>query len=113
MQSDRSAKGFEGCSPRLNNPKGSAIVLRLYINGLTPRSTRAINNLKDLCANELAGRYEVEIIDISKQPELAKADNIVAIPTLVKRLPKPFHQLIGDLSDREKVLIALDLRMAK
>ncbi len=85
-------------------------VLRLYVTGLTRRSTQAINTVKDLCEEELHNRYELEVIDVSKQPDLAKEENIIAAPTLIKKLPLPLRRLIGDLSDKERVLIGLDLR---
>jgi circadian clock protein KaiB len=84
-------------------------VLRLYVAGMTPRSTRAIANLKALCEDRLQGRYQLEVIDIQERPELARSDDIVAGPTLVKRLPMPLRRLIGDLSDTEHVLIGLGL----
>lgn len=94
----------------LEDQEHARFVLRLYVTGLTNRSTRAINTVKDLCEAELRDRYELEVIDISKRPDLAKQENIIAAPTLVKRLPLPLRRLIGDLSDKERVLIGLDLR---
>ena len=84
-------------------------VLRLYVTGLTNRSTQAIKTVKDLCEAELKGRYELEVIDVSKRPDLAKEENIIAAPTLVKELPLPLRRLIGDLSDKERVLVGLNL----
>lgn len=84
-------------------------VLRLFISGATLRSTNAIENLKAICESELHGRYDLEVIDIRQQPQLAKRYQIVAVPTLVKSLPAPLRVLIGDLSEREKVLVGLDL----
>lgn len=94
----------------LEQPKQAHLVLRLYVAGLTVRSTRAIDTIKDLCEEELHGRYELEVVDVSKRPDLAKQQNIIAAPTLVKELPKPLRRLIGDLSDKDRVLIGLDLR---
>ena len=94
----------------LEAEKHARFVLRLYVTGLTARSTQAINSVKDLCEAELKGRYELEIIDVSKRPDLAKEENIIAAPTLVKKLPLPLRRLIGDLSDKERVLLGLDLR---
>ena len=85
-------------------------VLRLYVTGLTPRSTQAISAIKDICEEELKGRYELEMINLAKQPELAKAEDIIAAPTLIKQLPLPLRRLIGDLSNKERVLRGLDLR---
>lgn len=84
-------------------------VLRLYVSGLTPNSARAIANLRTLCDEHLAGRYELEVVDVFQQPELARADQIVAVPTLIKKLPLPMRRLIGDLSQKERVLVGFDL----
>jgi circadian clock protein KaiB len=84
--------------------------LRLYTAGQTPKSLAAIKNLKKVCEEHLAGRYEIEIIDLLKNPRLAKDDQIVAIPTLVRKLPDPVRKIIGDLSDTERALVGLQLR---
>lgn len=84
-------------------------VLRLYVTGMTLRSTRAISNIKAICQERLEGRYELEVVDAREHPDQARADGILAVPTLVKRLPVPLRRLIGDLSDIEHVLIGLDL----
>jgi circadian clock protein KaiB len=83
--------------------------LRLYVAGQTAKSLRAFANLQRLCENYLGGRYRIEVIDLLQQPTLAKGDQIVAIPTLVRRLPPPMRKIIGDLSDTERVLVGLDL----
>lgn len=93
----------------LEEEKHARFVLRLYVTGLTTRSTQAINAVKDLCEQELKGRYELEVVDVSKRPDLAKEENIIAVPTLVKKLPLPLRRLIGDLSDKDRVLLGLDL----
>ena len=85
-------------------------VLRLYITGSTPRSSRSIFNLRNLCEDRLMGRYQLEVVDIYQQPELARAQQIIAAPTLIKSLPLPLRRLVGDLSDRERVLVGLDLK---
>ena len=85
-------------------------VLRLYVTGLTPRSTRAIENVRAICEAHLQGRYELEVIDIYQQPVLAKGEQIVAAPTLIKQLPAPLRRIIGDLSNRDRVLVGLDIR---
>lgn len=85
-------------------------VLRLYVTGSTSRSALAITNLKTICENYLKGRYELEIIDLYLKPGLAKGDQIIAAPTLIKELPLPFRRIIGDMSNRDKVLFGLDLR---
>ena len=87
--------------------------LRLYITGSTSRSTLAISNLKKICEEYLEGRYELEVIDLYQQPSLAKGDQIIAAPTLIKKLPLPFRRIIGDMSNKEKVLLGLDLREVK
>ena len=84
-------------------------MLRLYITGRTAQSQRAIENLENICESELRGLYEVEVIDVLEHPTLAESEKILATPTLVKRLPEPARKVIGDLSDRERVLDALDL----
>ncbi len=88
-------------------------VLRLYITGSTSRSVLAITNLKKICEEYLEGRYELEVIDLYKKPGLAKGDQIIAAPTLIKKLPLPFRRIIGDMSNKEKVLLGLDLRKSK
>ncbi len=90
--------------------KNERYVLRLYVSGLTPNSARAIANLKALCEERLAGRYELEVVDVFQQPELARADQIVAVPTLIKKLPLPVRRLIGDLSKKERVLVEFELQ---
>ncbi len=85
--------------------------LRLYVAGQTPKSMTAFSNLKKLCAEHLAGkRYSIEVVDLLKNPTLAKGDQILAIPTLVRKLPEPMRKIIGDLSNTERVLVGLDLR---
>lgn len=84
--------------------------LRLYVAGQTPKSVTAFANLKKLCEEYLQGQYHIEIIDLLQHPELAKQDQILAIPTLIRQLPPPIRQIIGDLSNQEKVLMGLDLK---
>ena len=90
--------------------KGEPYVLRLYVAGVTPRSVQAIENIRRICKEHLDGRYQLEVIDIHQQPVLAKEDQIIAAPTLVRRLPLPLRKLIGDMRDEQRVLIGLDLR---
>jgi circadian clock protein KaiB len=85
-------------------------VLRLFVAGSTPRSLRAISNIRAICEQYLQGRYELEVFDVYQQPELAESERIIAVPTLLKTLPLPFRQLVGDLSDLDRVLVGLDLR---
>ena len=84
-------------------------ILRLYVTGSTGRSVQAITNLKKICEEYLEGRYELEMIDLYLKPGLAKEDQIIAAPTLIKKLPLPFRRIIGDMSNKEKVLFGLDL----
>jgi len=84
-------------------------ILKLYVTGLTTRSARAIENLQVLCQKHLRGRYELQVIDVYQQPELARIEQVVAIPTLIKKLPLPLRRLIGDMSDEERVLVGLDI----
>ncbi len=84
--------------------------LRLYVAGQSPRSIQAFRNLRELCETHLAGRYEIEIIDLIENPRLARGDQIVAVPTLVRKLPEPVRKIIGDLSNTDRVLVGLDLR---
>ena len=84
-------------------------ILRLYVAGQTPKSMTAFANLKNICEEHLAGRYEIEVVDLLKNPTLASGDQILAIPTLVRKLPEPVRKIIGDLSNTERVLIGLDL----
>ena len=86
--------------------------LRLYVTGSTPKSTRAITNIKRICETHLQGRYTLEVIDIYQQPALAKGEQIIAAPTLIKRLPVPLRKFIGDMSDTNRILLGLDLRPA-
>lgn len=85
-------------------------VLRLYVTGMTSRSSRAISSIQAVCEEYLEGRYDLEVIDIYKQPALARDEQIVATPTLVKKLPLPLRRFVGDLSDHERILFGLDLR---
>ncbi len=84
--------------------------LKLYVAGITPRSAEAIANVTAICEEHLAGRYELEIIDIYQQPVLAKGEQIIAAPTLIKKLPLPLRRLIGNMSQKDRILVGLDLR---
>jgi circadian clock protein KaiB len=87
--------------------------LRLYVAGQTPHSTLAFANLKKICETHLAGKYSIEVIDLLENPKLARGDQILAIPTLVRRLPEPVRKIIGDLSNTERALVGLDIRPRK
>ena len=98
---------------RAKKPKEQAIwALRLYVAGQTPKSVTALGNLKRLCETHLAGRYKIEIVDLLKNPRLAAGDQILAVPTLVRKLPVPIKKIIGDLSNEERVLVGLDVQPA-
>jgi len=86
--------------------------LRLYVAGQTPKSVSAFNNLKRLCEDHLRGRYRIEVIDLLEQPQLAAGDQIVAIPTLVRKLPQPLRKIVGDLRNTERTLVGLNIRPA-
>lgn len=85
-------------------------VLRLYIAGQTPKSLAAVSNLRRICDEHLAAQYQIEIVDLLEAPQLAEGDKIIAIPTLVRKLPEPIRKIIGDLSDTEKTLVGLQLK---
>jgi circadian clock protein KaiB len=91
---------------------GKKHLLRLYVAGQTPKSLAALSNLKQVCEEHLAGNYEIELIDLLKNPQLAAGDQILAVPTLVRRLPEPLKRIIGDLSNSERVLVGLDIKGA-
>ncbi len=98
--------------PKTQKPESERWQLRLYVAGQTPKSIAALANLKRLCESHLAGRYEIEVIDLVKNPKLAAGDQIFAIPTLVRKLPTPIKKIIGDLSNEVRVLVGLDVRPA-
>jgi len=95
-------------NPREADP--SLYILRLYVAGQTPKSLDAIINIKRICEENLKGRYELEVIDLYQQPQLAQGDQIIAVPTLIKKLPSPLRRLIGDMSNTERVLVGLDIK---
>ena len=102
-----STKAFE---QSLAGPQEEGYILRLYITGMTPLSMRAIANVKIICEEYLHGRYELDVVDLYQQPQLAKGEQIIAAPTLIKKLPLPLRRIIGDMSKTERVLVGLDLR---
>jgi circadian clock protein KaiB len=102
-----STEEFEKAAAKRNRSK---YVLRLYITGMTPKSTLAIANVRKLCEEHLTGCYELKVIDIYQQPKLAKGEQIIATPTLVKKLPLPLRRLIGNMSDTERFLVGIDLK---
>jgi len=113
MIHDKTHTANEEFEKALAKSKQEKYILRLYVTGLTQRSTKAITNVKGFCETYLKGRYELEVIDIYQQPHLAKGEQIIAAPTLIKKLPLPLRKLIGDMSDQEKFLVGIDLRPRK
>ena len=107
-EADGSMEAFEKSLAKA--PKDERYVLRLYVAGMTPRSTQAFASIKAICEEHIEGRYELEVIDIYQHPYLAKDEQIIAAPTLVRKLPAPVRRLIGDLSNKDRVLLGLDLR---
>lgn len=101
--------GQPGADGPPTGPAAVRYVLRLYVTGSTPRSVRAIENLRRICEEHLFGRYDLEVIDIYQRPEAAREFQVIAVPTLVRLLPEPLRRVIGDLSDRDKVLHGLDI----
>ncbi len=89
--------------------KEQKYILRLYVTGMTTRSARAVRNITEICEEHLKGRYELEIIDIIEHPVLARGEQIIAAPTLIRKLPLPLRRFIGDLSDKDRILLGLDL----
>jgi circadian clock protein KaiB len=96
--------------PKANTPPPVEWDLRLYVAGPTPKSIAAFDNLEQLCEEHLAGRYRITVIDLMKNPQLARGDQILAVPTLVRKLPSPIRKIIGNLADTQRVLVGLDLR---
>lgn len=88
----------------------SLVLIKLYVTGRTPQAEAAIRNLKHICDDELGGNYKLEVIDVLERPQLAEDERILATPTLIKELPLPMRRIIGDLSDRDRVLLGLDMR---
>ena len=103
---------FAPAAPSPRRPKAKTWQLRLYVTGLTFRSQSALANLKTICETHLKGEYSLKVIDLLKHPQLARGDQILAVPTVVRKLPKPVRILIGTLTDTDRVLVGLDLRAA-
>jgi circadian clock protein KaiB len=106
-QTSKTAADFERAARRQDREQ---YVLRLYVTGMTPRSVQAIENIKRICEEHLRGRYALEIVDVYQQPVLARDEQIIAAPTLIKKLPLPLRRLIGDMSREDRILLGLDLR---
>ena len=108
MTATRKPKTKKPATPAPQTAK--AWELRLYVAGMTPRAVTALENLKNICEEHMAGCYRIEVIDLLENPQLARGDQIIAVPTLVRKLPEPIKKIIGDLSNSERVLVGLDLR---
>jgi circadian clock protein KaiB len=106
------AKSLESIAKTPRTTKKDFWELRLYVAGQTPKSLTAFANLKKICEEHLLGKYRIEVVDLLKNPQLARGDQILAIPTLVRKLPEPIKKIIGDLSNTERVIVGLDLRPA-
>ena len=104
---------YEKLEQAAKDIEGQKYVLRLYVTGATSKSIRAIENIRYICETELKGRYDLQVIDVYQKPSLAKDEQIIALPTLIKKLPLPIRKFVGDLSDMERVLFGLDLRPRK
>jgi len=113
MKTTKAKSATAAFEQALAKPGRPRYELRLYVAGTTPRSARAIANIKEICEEQLKGRYDLRVIDLYQQPALAEGDQIIALPTLIRKLPPPLRRLIGDLSDHERVLIGLDLKPRK
>ena len=103
-------RASNGHSPQVDGDGPNRWNLRLYVAGQTPRSLTAFKNLKEICEEYLEGQYHIEVVDLMENPTLARGDQILAIPTLVRKLPQPIRKIIGDLSNTERVLVGLDIQ---
>ncbi len=110
MTKKRATSDKEILEAAAHKAKQEKYILRLYVAGVTPRSQEAIRTVTSICEEHLAGRYELEVIDLYQQPTLAKGEQIIAAPTLIKKLPAPLRKFIGGMADKEKILVGLDLR---
>lgn len=110
MEDNDAKRALEAMEAALEHQEEDCYVLRLYVAGTTPRSARAIANIRKICDEQLQGRYDLEVIDIYQQPDAADQGQIIAVPTLIKKLPNPLRRIIGDLSDREQVIVGLGIK---
>jgi circadian clock protein KaiB len=106
----KSRRATNGSFPQAETNNGAQWNLRLYVAGQTPRSLSAFKNLKEICEEYLKGQYHIEVVDLMENPTLARGDQILAVPTLVRKLPPPIRKIIGDLSNTERVLVGLDIQ---
>ena len=110
MTKKRAQTAIEALEVASRDAKDQQYILRLYVAGLTTRSQQAIRTVTTICEEQLAGRFDLEVVDIYQHPELAKGEQIIAAPTLIKKLPLPLRKIIGNMADKDKVLVGLDLR---
>lgn len=110
MKADRDRPAQRGVTTARRKAASSRYILKLYVAGQAPKSVNAIANIKRICEEHLQGRYQLEVIDLYQQPQLALGEQIIAVPTLLRKLPTPLRRIIGDLSNIERVLVGLDLR---
>ena len=110
MPNEKVTAATEAFERALDGPQEARYILRLYVAGATPQSMRAITNVRQICEEHQQGRYELEVVDLYQQPQLALGEQIIAAPTLIKKLPLPLRRIIGDMSKTERVLVGLDLR---
>jgi len=113
MKNIQNPQSTEEFDTSLRKNKEQRYQLKLYITGMTPQSVNAIDNLRKICEEHLKGRYDLEVIDLYKNPALAKGEQIIAAPTLIKKLPLPLRRIIGNMSSTDRVLVGLDLRKLK
>lgn len=110
-KSEKNKNQLESFENAIKKEDNGSFLLRLYVAGTTPKSVRAITNIKKICEEHLIGRYDLEVIDLYQRPGLAKGEQIIAAPTLIRKLPLPLRRIIGDMSDTERVLVGLDLKL--
>lgn len=110
MEDDKIRDALQDMEAALKERGEQRYLLRLYVAGTTPRSARAIANIRKICEEKLQGRYDLEVVDIYQRPDVADGEQIIAVPTLVKRLPLPLRKVIGDLSDKNQVIVGLGLK---
>ncbi len=110
-ETSESRDSLEKYEQALQESNNSHYTLRLYVSGITPRSRIAIQNIRKICEENLKGRYDLEVIDIYQQPDLIREEQILAAPTLIKKLPLPLRKIIGDMSNTERILVGLDLSL--
>jgi circadian clock protein KaiB len=110
MNANPTGRAQPNVNRALRTVASTRYILKLYVAGQSPKSVNAISNIKNICDEHLQGRYELEVIDLYQQPQLAQGEQIIAIPTLIRKLPLPLRRIIGDLSNTERVLVGLDLQ---